>query len=147
VGKTGYASIPGGPGGWAGTLGGSGLAISRRSAHTKEAVDLVRFLIRAQVRFEEKNAAKQPGQPEVFDGPSTSNPLRLSANPGQHESGVVDRPSSVTGEAYEQVTRAYIAAVHSVLTGQTPAPRAATELQEQLIKITGYSTGPPKPVK
>lgn len=144
-GKTAYASIPGGPGGWAGTLGGSGLAISRRTAHLKEAVDLVRFLVRAQVRFEEKNAARQPGQPEVFDQPSFPNPLTHSQNPGQRESGVVDRPSTITGEAYEQITRAYIAAVHSVLAGQTRAPQAAANLQKQLVQITGYSTGPPKP--
>ncbi|HMD38881.1 MAG TPA: extracellular solute-binding protein [Candidatus Acidoferrum sp.] len=144
-GKTGYASIPGGPGGRAGTLGGSGLAISRRSTHQQEAIQLVRFLIRAQVRFEEKNAAKQPGQPEVYDRPSIAQPLARTQPTGQQTSGTVARPSSVSGETYEDVTKAYIAAVHSVLTGHIPAPQAAADLQAQLVKITGYGTGPPKP--
>ena len=42
------------------------------------------------------------------------------------------------------VAKAYIAAVHSVLTGQSGAPEAAAELERQLIKITGFGTGPPK---
>jgi trehalose/maltose transport system substrate-binding protein len=58
--------------------------------------------------------------------------------------GVVSRPSSVAGRTYEQVTRAYFGAVHAVLTGQKEAPEAAAELEKQLIKITGYSAGPPK---
>jgi trehalose/maltose transport system substrate-binding protein len=47
---TGYAVIPGGPGGRAGTLGGSGLAVSAHSLHPQEAIELVRFLVRAQIQ-------------------------------------------------------------------------------------------------
>ena len=46
---TGYTTIPGGSAGWAGTLGGSGLAVSEHSSHPKEAIELVRFLIRTQI--------------------------------------------------------------------------------------------------
>jgi hypothetical protein len=48
------------------------------------------------------------------------------------------------GQFYEQVTRAYIEAVHSVLVGSRAAPEAASELQKQLINITGFRTGTPK---
>jgi trehalose/maltose transport system substrate-binding protein len=56
---------------------------------------------------------------------------------------VVSRPSSVTGQKYEEVARAYIRAVHSVLTGKTTAPEAAAGLEKELVGITGFKTGPP----
>jgi trehalose/maltose transport system substrate-binding protein len=145
VGKTGYTSMPGGPGGRAGTLGGSGLAISRRSLHPEQAAELIRFLIHAQMRFsQEQRSPNAPPFPETYELPS---PFRLQANGGpgnQTGGGIVRRPSSVAGANYEQVARAYIAAVHSVLAGEKPAPQAAAELEKQLVQITGFRTGPPK---
>jgi trehalose/maltose transport system substrate-binding protein len=41
------------------------------------------------------------------------------------------------------VARAYIAAVHSVLTGEKPAPEAAAALEKELARITGFPIGPP----
>jgi trehalose/maltose transport system substrate-binding protein len=143
MGKTGYASMPGGPAGRVGTLGGSGLAVSRYSAHPQEAIEFVRFLIRTQIQssVEESTSSKLPAQPEVYDLGSA---LNSSEKSGRHRNGVVNRPSGVVGSAYEQVTRAYYGAVHSVLTGQRGAPEAAAELEKQLVKITGFNTGPPK---
>lgn len=142
-GKIGYTSIPGGPGGWAGTLGGSGLAVSRNSPHPQEAIKLVKFLIRARTQLvEEQNPSVD--QPEIYNLPSISAPQSHSAKLGQRKSGVVSRPSSVVGGKYEEVSKAYIVAVHSVLTGERRAPEAAAELEKQLIKITGFNTGPPR---
>lgn len=62
----------------------------------------------------------------------------------QSKNELVLRPSSVAGQRYEQVSRAYISAVHSVLTGKQAAPQAAAELERQLIAITSFRTGPPK---
>jgi len=45
------------------------------------------------------------------------------------------------------VTKAYNQAVHSVLTGESSAPMAAAALEKQLVVITGFKTGPPKPRK
>jgi trehalose/maltose transport system substrate-binding protein len=80
----------------------------------------VRFMTRAQVQSitqTDNNPATRPRQPEVYDLPSIPDPPE-QAKAGQHRSGVISRPSNVTGRAYEQVTAAYIAAVHSVLTGE-----------------------------
>jgi len=144
-GKTGYTSMPGGPGGRAGTLGGSGLAVFRNTIHPKEAVELVRFLIHAQTDPSEKSTPDNlPAQPEVYDLASVLGPQSNSEKSSQHKSGLVSRPSNVTGSAYEKVARAYFTAVHAVLTGQTGAPEAAAELEKQLIAITGFTTGPPK---
>ena len=61
--------------------------------------------------------------------------------------GVVNRPSTVAGQRYDDVDHAYIRAVRSVLTGKTRAPEAATELEKELVGITGFKTGPPSPIQ
>jgi len=146
VDETGYTSIPGGSGGRAGTLGGSGLAVSRNSMHPQEAVELVRFLVHAQIEASKGVGGSDilPPLPEVYDLPSVLDPRDRSNRSSESKIGLVSRPSSVTGVAYEQVSRAYIEAVHSVLTGQRGAPEAAAELEKQLIGITGFRAGPPK---
>lgn len=115
---TGYTTIPGGLTGGAGTLGGSGLAVSQHSSHRREALEFVRFLIRAQIY---------------------SNQVEESADRAK----LVIRPASETGSQYEQVARAYIDTVHSVLTGEKPAPEAAAALEKELVRITGFPIGPP----
>jgi trehalose/maltose transport system substrate-binding protein len=56
---------------------------------------------------------------------------------------VVARPSIVAGPKYEDVTRAYIRAVHSVLTGEKTASAAAAALEKELVEITSFRPGPP----
>jgi trehalose/maltose transport system substrate-binding protein len=137
-GKTGYTSMPSGSLESAGTLGGSGLAISRHSMHPQEAIQLVRFLIRTEIQASEREEHPSGIQPEVYHRPSISEAI------SQRQNGVVSRPSSMTGAKYEQVTRAYISAVHSVLTGDAGAPEAAADLERRLVAMTGFRTGPPK---
>jgi trehalose/maltose transport system substrate-binding protein len=140
-GKIGYASIPGGVSGWAGTLGGSGLAVSAHSLHPQEAIELVRFLVRAQIQSNGQGTRPGAGT-EALDMPSIQAP---HGRPGlTNQSGVARRPSNVSGRAYEQVAKAYIGAVHSVLTGQSAAHEAAAELERQLTTITGFRAGKPK---
>jgi trehalose/maltose transport system substrate-binding protein len=56
---------------------------------------------------------------------------------------MVLRPSDVTGKKYQEVTDAYIQAVHSVLTGEKSAPEAAAALENELVRTTGFKKGPP----
>jgi trehalose/maltose transport system substrate-binding protein len=141
---TGYAVIPGGPGGRAGTLGGSGLAVSAHSLHPQEAIELVRFLVRAQIQSSKlETGAPLAAQPDALDVPSIHGPPG-SFNQNGNQSGLARRPSNVSGRAYEQVAKAYIGAVHTVLTGQSSAPDAAAGLELQLTKITGFRARPPK---
>jgi trehalose/maltose transport system substrate-binding protein len=58
-------------------------------------------------------------------------------------SGTVSRPATVTGKEYQDVTDAYIEAVHSVLTGEKGAPEAAAALENALVRITGFKKGTP----
>ena len=53
------------------------------------------------------------------------------------------RPSIVAGQKYEEVTRACIRAVHSVLTGEKIPSVAAAALEKELVEITGFKRGPP----
>ena len=132
--SSGFTSVPGGPGGSGGAFGGAGLAVSRHSAHPQEAVKLVRFLLHAQIESIEKRRSEYQNQP-AFYKPDQSNSTRGVK--------IVHRPSIETGSRYTQVSAAYAAALHSVLMAKQGAPEAAAELEKQLIRITGFHTGPP----
>jgi trehalose/maltose transport system substrate-binding protein len=139
------ALLPGGKAGGVGTLGGWGLAISRFSTHPDEALKLVRYLTRRDVQVKRSRLLSQPPTlPELYNLPEVheSNP-RFDLLSQAFRSGMVSRPSNVTGKKYQEVTDAYIQAVHSVLTGEQSASEAAAALQNELVHITGFKTGPP----
>jgi hypothetical protein len=54
--------------------------------------------------------------------------------------GVVERPSAAAGNAYPDVSGAYVAAVHAVLTREKPAREAAAELENVLRRLTGLKS-------
>ncbi len=83
-------------------------------------------------------------QPQFYSVPPASPASGDSEKSMQKGRAVVHRPSIETGSRYKQVSAAYVAAVHSVLTGQRKAPEAAAELEKQLIQITGFPLGPPQ---
>ena len=112
-------SMPGGSAGRADTLGGNGLAISRTSAHTREALELIRFLMRRDAELMRATAHSEvPKQPELFDLPAILEPYPQLATSRQHRGSVVARPSVVSGAQYEDVSQAYIRELHSVLIGE-----------------------------
>src|SRR5262249_1118935 len=135
----------GGRGGRAGTLGGYGLAVPRSSAHAREAIALIRFLIARELRSKADPSYLEPAaKPQLYDLPQILQAYAPSPQLSQHRSRLVSRPSNVTRHAYEDVTQAYFQAVHSVLTGERSAPMAAAALEKRLVAITGFKTGPPK---
>ena len=137
--------LPGGKAGRVGTLGGAGLGVSRFSTHPREAVELVRYLSRKDIQVKRSSAlAVPPTLPELYDMPEVleRNP-RFALLSRAFRNGIVSRPSNVTGEKYQDVTDAYIQAVHSVLTGEKIASAAAVDLEKDLIRITGFKKGPP----
>jgi trehalose/maltose transport system substrate-binding protein len=138
-------SIPAGKNAQAATLGGFGLGLSRSSRHNAEALQLIRFLIHREIEIEEARADyESKNWPELYDPTAILRAKASSAETGKQQvSGVVARPSTIAGEKYEGVSRAYIQAVHSVLLGQSKAPEAAASLERELVKITGFKTGPP----
>jgi trehalose/maltose transport system substrate-binding protein len=138
--NSGFTAMPGGPGGRVGTLGGIGLAVSQYSLHREEAIALVRFLVREELKSRDQDAPAT--MPEHFDLPSLLEPHGRFDDP--RASSVVSRPSAITGPSYEKVTKSYSDAVHSVLVGEIPAPQAAADLEKSLTQMTGFKTGPPK---
>jgi trehalose/maltose transport system substrate-binding protein len=144
VGKVGFTTLPGGSTARAGTLGGLGLAVSKYSRHPREDAALIRFLLREQIESIEKGTVPNVStEVVVYDVAPMVSSHNSAENSGPLKAIVVSRPSSIAARSYEQVTRAYFGAVHSVLTGERRAPEAAAELEKSLIKITGFPTGPP----
>lgn len=140
----GVTSMPAGSAARVGTLGGNALAVPRTSAHPKEAMEMIRYLRRRDIERRRARAhSVPPKQFELFELPVILQPYPGLANENQDGAAVVSRPSNVTGDKYEAVSRAYIRALHSVLTGETPAPVAAAALEKELIAITGFKRGPP----
>jgi len=62
-------------------------------------------------------------------------------------SGAIARPSTVAGKQYGNVSEEYFKALHSVLTGQKSAPNAATDLEMELVRITGFKTKVPVSIR
>jgi trehalose/maltose transport system substrate-binding protein len=140
------ALLPGGKAGRVGTLGGWSLAVSRFSAHPREALELVRYLIRRDVQVKRSRVLSQPPTlPELYNLPEVREPNpRFDLMSQAFRTGMVSRPSDVTGKKYQDVTDAYIEAVHSVLTGEKSAPEAAAALEKELVRITGFKKGTPR---
>jgi trehalose/maltose transport system substrate-binding protein len=146
--KMGVTSVPMGKFA-VGTSGGFGLGISKKSQHQREAIALVKFLLRKEAELEAVSASAElpPGTalyrlPTIVKAYSRSVPA--TRPPGD---GIVSRPSALVGRNYEGVSRAYAEAVHSVLTGRKSAPEAAAELETELEHITGFPKGPPEPIE
>ena len=121
--RTGYTSMPGGRGGRVGTLGGYGLAVPRSSAHPREAVALIRFLIARELQSKADPPHPEPAAgPQLYGLPQILQAYAASPQLSQQSSQLVSRPSNITGRAYEDVSQAYFQAVHSVFAGERSAP-------------------------
>jgi trehalose/maltose transport system substrate-binding protein len=139
------ALLPAGKAGRVGTLGGFGFAVSRVSAHPREALELVRYLTRRDVQVKRSRVlALPPTLPELYNLPEVLEPNpRFDLLSQAFRTVVVSRPSNVTGTKYQDVSDAYTQAVHSVLTRQKNAPEAAAVLENELVRITGFRKGRP----
>jgi hypothetical protein len=84
-----------------------------------------------------------PEEVEFYKLPAMLDPYPQLAKLKQQGAGLVARPSIVAGEKYEQVSRAYLGAVRSVLTGEKIPFVAAADLEKRLVEITGFSPGLP----
>jgi trehalose/maltose transport system substrate-binding protein len=140
----GVTSVPGGSDGRAAVLGGNGLAVSRFSAHPREAMELIRYLRQKDTRFLRATEDSEPSTDfQLYELPAV---LQLYPHLGklrQEGGGIVARPSIAAGQKYEEVTRAYIEALHSVLTHERAPTEASAALEKELMEITGFKPGPP----
>ena len=138
------ALLPSGPAGRASTLGGQSLAISKYSHHPQEAAALVRYLTSHDEQLTLwKKHAMLPTRREFY-----ASLEYLRDRPGIAQlwrdlgSVAVTRPSTVSGQHYEEVSKAYFSSVHSILAGEREAENAMSELEANLERITGGKPGP-----
>ena len=97
---------------------------------------LVRFLGSPE---EQASRCRKPCEPPTVPA-SYKNADVLGANPYvsrvlQVHEGAALRPSVPAGKMYPGVSRAYYETVHAVLTQRQSAANAASNLQEQLVKL------------
>ena len=139
----GVTSLPGGKARRVGALGGNGLAVSQTSAHPRESLELIRFLLRRDAQLMRASEHSEvPKEFKLYELPEIIRPYPQLAESGNGGT-IVARPSTNAGQKYEEVSRAYIQAVHSVLTGETNPSLAAATLEKELVAITGFRPGPP----
>lgn len=139
------ALLPAGPAGRASALGGQSLAISKYSHHPQEAAALVRYLTSHDEQLTLwKKHAMLPTRREFYAGPEYLQDRPAIAQLWSALTSVtVARPSTVSGQHYDEVSRAYFSSVHSILAGEQDADKAMSALQAKLEQITGGKPGPP----
>lgn len=137
-GKFDVTCLPSGKAGRAAALGASSLSVSRYSLHPRESVALVRFLTRPDVQLRRYAMTFEPPTIPALYQEASMRELPYARKLQQAlDSGVVSRPSTVTGMKYAEVSEAYSKAVHAVLTGDKKPGEAVAELEKQLVQITG----------
>jgi trehalose/maltose transport system substrate-binding protein len=139
AGSAGIALLPAGPGGRVQAIGGFQLAVSKYSAHAREAADLVRYLAGAEVQ--KRRALLRGYLPTRTDLHEDTEIARALPQMGLLRNAApeswVARPSTVSRDKYGQVSKAYYEAVHNILAGQTKVGPTLAALEQQLIQITG----------
>ena len=139
-GVVGAAALPKGEGEGArsaATLGGWNLAVSKYSAHPKEAADLAAFLTS---RDEQKRraivGAFQSTIPALYDDPEVLKAQPFFALLKAAFEGAVARPSAITGERYNEVSTQFWNAVHNTLSKQGDAATNLAQLQKDLNRLS-----------
>ncbi len=129
----------------ASVLGGQSLAISKYSRHPREAAQLIRYLTSQKVQLQlSKDEALLPAARVFYDDPLYShNHPELEQLKSILTTGGVERPSTISGKHYPEVSRAYYMAVHSALSGDASVEHAMANLQTELVRITGFKPAEP----
>ena len=138
-GKVGVAALPkgGADGRPAATLGGWQIAVSKYSKNPEVAAAFVKFL--TSYDHQKKRAivgGYNPTIAKLYEDEEV-----LTANPFFGElfdtfTNAVQRPSSVTGSKYPQVSNAFFNAVHRVLSGSQGAAESLQQLDRELKRMS-----------
>ena len=139
-GKVGTAPLPKGDGEGArnaATLGGWQLAVSKYSAHAKEAADLVLYMAG---REEQKRRALEGGlAPTImalYDDPEIQAKRPFFKLTRTLLDGAVARPSAITGEHYNEVSTLFWNAVHDTLSKNGDAATNLAKLERELNRLS-----------
>jgi len=139
-GKVGVAALPKGDGEGArsaAALGGWNLAVSKYSAHPKEAADLAAFLTS---KDEQKRraivGAFQTTIPALYEDPEVLKAQPFFATLKTAFDGALARPSAITGERYNEVSTLFWNAVHNTLSKQGDGATNLAQLQKDLNRLS-----------
>lgn len=119
------------------TLGGWQLMVSNYSKNKDAAIEFVKYMTSPEL---EKSASIErtllPTRPAVYDDPDVlqANPYYTQLKP-VFQGGAVPRPSTVSGELYNEVSTAYFTGVNQILTGQKDAQAAVAEMEQKMSDI------------
>jgi trehalose/maltose transport system substrate-binding protein len=120
-----------------GVLGGSQLAVSSSTQHVDEAVSLAKYLTsKEELERRARHASLSPPRPDLYSEGEllTSNPqFRLAKDVFRD---AVARPSSITGQRYNQVSYEIWSSAHSVLSGKQTPEQAVATLERRLKKLS-----------
>jgi trehalose/maltose transport system substrate-binding protein len=145
AGKVGVARLPSLDGETpAAGLGGWGLGVTNFSAHPEVAADIVFYF--ASHDAQKRRAIEggfAPTLPALYEDDEV-----LAANPFFADlvevlETTMARPSAVSAPHYQEVSRAFYEAVHSVLRGEISAEEALEVLELDLTTLTGLPSGAP----
>lgn len=119
------------------TLGGWQLMVNDASDNKEAAAEFVKFMTSREMQeFWAINRTLLPTRPEVYEDADV-----LKVNPYYENllpvfsGGAVPRPSTVTGDLYNDVSTAYFTAVNQILSGQVTAQEGVAALEEELQSI------------
>jgi trehalose/maltose transport system substrate-binding protein len=140
AGNFGVAPLPAGDAGVAATLGGWSLAVSQYSNNVDAAMAITLFLTSAeQQKFRALEGGFAPTALSVYDDPeiqeNSASPLFEQLFTTLSTNSATPRPSTVAGDLYNDVSREYANAVHSVLRGEQDARIALDDLEFELEDI------------
>ncbi|MFE0754550.1 ABC transporter substrate-binding protein [Inquilinus sp. NPDC058860] len=139
-GKIATAPLPKGDGEGArhaATLGGWNLAVSKYSAHPKEAADLVLYLTgKEEQKRRAIDATFQTTIPALYDDPEVLKAQPFFAQLKAAFESAVARPSAITGERYNEVSTLFWNAVHNTLSKQGDGAANLAQLQKELNRLS-----------
>jgi len=90
------------------------------------------------------NAGYLPTIPALYNHPQLLRALPIAGklrNAGE-DSWVV-RPSTVAGKNYSAVSASYYRVVHDILSLRVSVARGLSDLEKELVHLTGFRPGPP----
>ncbi|WP_206930683.1 ABC transporter substrate-binding protein [Roseococcus thiosulfatophilus] len=132
AGHVGVVPLPGG----GAVLGGEQLAVSRHSRQPEAAISLVRYLTgAAEQRRRALAAGAPPTRPALYEDADLQAANPAFALLAAALEGAVARPSSVTGNRYNQVSAEFWNAVHNTLSGRLEAEVALARLDRILARV------------
>ncbi len=137
--KVGVSPLPkgGDDGRHAAALGGWQLSVSKYSKNPEAAADLVAYLTSAEEQKRRAiEGAYNPTIPALYKDEEVLTAVPFFGDLYDVFINAVPRPSTVTGNKYNQVSKEFWDAVHVVLSGKASADKSLAELENKLNRLS-----------